>query len=445
MRFIRSKVFSSTEINEGDHIRPIIQVALDILETDRAIQIAAEALEGGADWIEAGTPLIKSEGMDSIRRLKAAFPGRTLVADMKIADTGAMEVEMAAKAGADIIVILGSADDSTVLEAVRAAKKYGARVMADLISSPEPVSRSKELEYMGVDYINVHAGIDQQMTGRDSLTIMKEVIKEVDIPVAVAGGLDSVSCAQAVTAGAQIVIVGGNIVRSSDVTASARFIRSSVDAPSAVFHSGKSRDNEIRDIFLSVSTPNISDAMHRKGAMQNIFSQVPGRKMVGTAVTVQTFRGDWAKPVEAIDVAGKNDVIVIYNGSSHVAPWGGLATQSCLNKEIAGVVVDGAVRDIEDIRSMDLPVFATCHVPNAGEPKGFGEINSEIVCGNQTVRPGDYIVGDDNGVVVIPRERAYEIARRAKEVEKTEQRLSEEIRRGATLSEVMKLKKWEKH
>jgi 3-hexulose-6-phosphate synthase/6-phospho-3-hexuloisomerase len=383
--------------------------------------------------------------MDAIRSLREAFSGNIIVADMKIADTGSMEVEMAAKAGADIIVILGSADDSTVLEAVRAAKKYGSRIMADLISVNEPVTRSKELEELGVDIINVHAGIDQQMTGQDSLSIMKKVVREVNIQVAVAGGLDADSCAVAVQEGADIVVVGGNIVRSADVTASSKAIREAVDSPSVRAYSKKSIDEEIRSILGSVSTPNISDAMHRKGAMQDIFPMLAGKRMIGTAVTVQTFRGDWAKAVEAIDKAGPGDVIVIYNGSRHVAPWGGLATQSCLNKGIAGVVIDGAVRDIDDIRTLDLPVFATCHVPNAGEPKGFGEINAEIVCGNQTVKPGDYIVGDDNGVVVIPKEHAYEIARRAKEVEKTEQRLFEEIRRGATLSEVMKLKKWEKH
>ncbi|QLC51178.1 bifunctional hexulose-6-phosphate synthase/ribonuclease regulator [Methanolobus zinderi] len=426
-------------------MKPIIQVALDLLETDRAISIGQEALEGGADWIEAGTPLIKSEGMDAIRSLREAFSGNIIVADMKIADTGSMEVEMAAKAGADIIVILGSADDSTVLEAVRAAKKYGSRIMADLISVNEPVTRSKELEELGVDIINVHAGIDQQMTGQDSLSIMKKVVREVNIQVAVAGGLDADSCAVAVQEGADIVVVGGNIVRSADVTASSKAIREAVDSPSVRAYSKKSIDEEIRSILGSVSTPNISDAMHRKGAMQDIFPMLAGKRMIGKAVTVQTFKGDWAKAVEAIDEAGPGDVIVIYNGSRHVAPWGGLATQSCLNKGIAGVVIDGAVRDIDDIRTLDLPVFATCHVPNAGEPKGFGEINAEIVCGNQTVKPGDYIVGDDNGVVVIPKEHAYEIARRAKEVEKTEQRLFEEIRRGATLSEVMKLKKWEKH
>ncbi|MFH0968623.1 MAG: orotidine 5'-phosphate decarboxylase / HUMPS family protein, partial [Methanobacteriota archaeon] len=79
---------------------PILQVALDLLETIRAIHIAQEAVIGGADWLEAGTPLIKSEGMAAISQLSAAFPDKMIIADMKTADTGAMEVEMAAKAGA---------------------------------------------------------------------------------------------------------------------------------------------------------------------------------------------------------------------------------------------------------------------------------------------------------------------------------------------------------
>jgi 3-hexulose-6-phosphate synthase/6-phospho-3-hexuloisomerase len=178
--------------------------------------------------------------------------------------------------------------------------------------------------------------------------------------------------------------------------------------------------------------------------MRDIRPINPGTKIVGTAITVQTFAGDWAKSVEAIDLAGPGNVIVIYNGSNYVAPWGGLATLSCKNKGIEGVVIDGAVRDVDEIYSMKFPLFASAITPNAGEPKGMGEINAEITCGGQTVRPGDYIVGDESGVVVVPKERAYEIARRAKEVEKNESRLYEEIRRGKTLSQVANLKKWEK-
>ncbi|WP_412534892.1 3-hexulose-6-phosphate synthase [Methanosarcina sp.] len=424
---------------------PIIQVALDLLELDRAIEIAKEAIKGGADWIEIGTPLIKSEGMDAIRTMRKAFPDRTILADMKTVDTGAIEVEMAAKAGADVVIVLGSADDSTLLDALRSAHKYGVRLMADLISAPDPVKRVIELEALGVDYVNVHIGIDQQMMGKDPISLLREISQRVNVQLAVAGGLDASSAVKAVKAGAKVVIVGGNITHSDNVTEAARKIRQSVDSPDAVeIRNVITVDQEIREILKEVSTSNISDAMHRKGAMKGIHPLVRG-KMVGTAVTVQTFPGDWAKPVEAIDIAKEGDVLVIYNENKDIACWGGLATWSSLNKGIAGVVIEGAVRDIDEVENLGLPIYTSNTVPNAGDPKGFGEINAEITCGGQTVKPGDYIVGDESGVVVIPAERAYELARRAKEVYKTEKRLFDEIKRGGTLSEIMNLKKWEKH
>jgi len=428
-----------------NHDHPILQVALDILELDRALQIAREAVEGGVDWIETGTPLIKSEGMNAVRALKDNFPGHTILADMKTMDTGALEVEMAVKSGADIVILLGSADNSTIADARRAADKYGAKLMCDLISVPDPVARARELEGLGIDIINIHVGIDMQMMGITPIELLRQMKNEIHIPIAVAGGLDAKSSGEAVLAGADIVIVGGNIVRSPDVAASARNIRQNIDAPIPAIKDRGSIEAETRQLLTRVSTPNISDAMHRKGAMHGLFSVNPGLKMVGPAVTVQTFEGDWAKTVEAIDTAQSGDVIVIYNGGSdQVAPWGELATLSCLNKGVAGVVIDGAVRDIDDIRKLEFPVYARAVVPNAGEPKGFGEINAEISCAGQTVRPGDYIVGDDNGIVVVPKERAYEIARRSVEVEKNESRIRDEITRGSTLSKVLRLEKWEK-
>ena len=419
-------------------------MALDLLELDRSIQIAKEAVSGGADWIEAGTPLIKSEGMDSVREMKKALPGTKIVADMKTVDTGAMEVEMAAKAGADIVAMLASSDNSTVEDALRAARKYGVQIMMDLLTVPDPVKRSRELDQLGVDYICVHVGIDQQMTGRDTVDFLKQIVTEVKTPVAAAGGIDAVTGAEAIANGAAIVIVGGSIVRSANVTASAQKIRDAIDHVTVSISPQKSLEEELVSILRIVSTPNISDAMHRKGAMRDIHPINLGTKIVGRAVTVQTFAGDWAKPVEAIDLAGPGNVLVIYNGSNNIAPWGGLATLSCKNRGIEGVVVDGAVRDVDEIRALNYPIFSSGITPNAGDPKGMGEINAEITCGGQLVRPGDYIVGDDSGVVVIPKERAYEIARRAKEVEKMESRLYEEIRRGKTLSQVANLKKWEK-
>lgn len=425
--------------------KAILQVALDLLDMKRALQIAQESMDGGADWIEAGTPLIKSEGIQAVRSLRDHFKNATIVADMKVADTGAIEVEMAAKAGADIVCILADADDAVVADAVRAARLYGIRLMADLINTPDPKARAVQLESMGVDIICAHVGIDQQMTGKDSLALLSTLAGNVHIPVAIAGGIDAEGAAEAIRRGAGIVIVGGWIVRSADVTGSTRKIRAAMDKPSGKSRAKKSGDEETRAIFLNVSSPNITDAMHRKGAMAGVFSLCGNVKMVGRAVTVHTIAGDWAKPVEAIDVAKKDEVIVINNdGVTDVAPWGELATQSCKTKGIAGVVIDGAVRDVDDIRAMKFPLFAKAIVPNAGEPKGFGEINAEIRCAGQYVRPGDWIIGDESGVVVVPQERAYEIARRALEVRKNEERIREEIKRGSTLSEVAELIKWEK-
>ena len=424
----------------------ILQVALDMLELDRAIEIGRESLEGGADWLEAGTPLIKSEGMHAVRTLRDTFPDVKIVADMKTMDTGAIELEMAAKSGASVVSILAVADNATIKEAIESAHKYGVALMVDIINTEDPVSRAKELQDLGADYVCVHVGIDQQMQGMDTLSILEKVAGAVSIPLAVAGGMDAASVSDAVNFGADIIIVGGNITRSAQVKESTKKIRDGMDKEIGEVERLEKRtlDEDIFELFMQVSTPNISDAMHRKGVLRGIKPLFEDIKLVGKAVTVQTFEGDWAKPVEATDVAKAGDVIVVYAGAKDVAPWGELASWSCKQKGIAGFVIDGAVRDVDEIRRIKFPVFAKYIVPNAGEPKGFGELNTEIKCGGETVKPGDWIIGDDNGVVVVPKERAYEMARRAKEVWKTEERIREEIKRGKTLSQVLDLYKWEK-
>ena len=114
--------------------RPLVQVALDFVDLPRALEVAREAVAGGADWIEAGTPLIKAEGLGAVRALKAEFPGHIIVADMKTMDAGRTEVEYAAKAGADVVGVLGAASDSTIRECAEACLLY---------TSPSPRDRTR--------------------------------------------------------------------------------------------------------------------------------------------------------------------------------------------------------------------------------------------------------------------------------------------------------------
>jgi 3-hexulose-6-phosphate synthase/6-phospho-3-hexuloisomerase len=427
-------------------MKPILQVALDLLNADRAIAIAQQAVKGGADWIEAGTPLIKSEGMDVVRQLREQFPGKTIVADMKTMDTGALETEMAAKAGADIISILAASDDATIRDASKSARKYGAKLMIDLIGTPNMIQRAKDIENLGAEYLCIHIGIDEQMHGKKPLTILRELVRHTTLPVAVAGGLNSETAPEVVKAGAQIIIVGGAITKAKNIAEATRAIKKAMlekKAKKTVLFK-KYEKTELREAFMMVSTPNISDAMHKQGAMENIRPILPGFHIVGHALTVRTMNGDWAKPIEAIDKAEPGWILVVDVNGGKTAVWGELATWTAKCKGLSGVIIDGAIRDYDDLLKIKFPIFSRYIVPNAGEPKGFGEIGAEITCGNQTVRTGDWIIGDDSGVVVVPQEIAQEIANRALDVKEQENRIREEIKQGGSLGSVLKLKKWEK-
>jgi 3-hexulose-6-phosphate synthase/6-phospho-3-hexuloisomerase len=426
---------------------PVVQLALDTMHLKRAIEIAREAVEGGVDWLEAGTPLIKSEGMESVRALKRAFPDMTIVADMKVMDTGAYEVEMAAKAGADIVHVLAAADDETIKDAVRAGRKYGAKVCVDLIGIPDRVKRAQEVAGMGISHVCVHVSIDKQMMGLDPVDNVREVASAIDVPIAVAGGVNSETAAAVVEAGAVVVIVGGAIIKAENPTEAASIIKEAITRHEAITTElfKKYTMADVREALMKASTSNISDAQHHKGSIKGLTPVVDrGVKMVGPAITVSTINGDWAKTVEAIDQAKAGDVLVIDAQGGDIAVWGELASNSCKVKGVSGAVIEGATRDVQDIRELEFPVWARHFVPDAGEPKGHGEIGVEVTIGGQTISNGDWIVGDESGLVVIDQERVVEVANRALNVLEMENRLREEIRRGSTLSSQLELEKWER-
>ncbi len=427
-------------------MEPIVQVALDFVNLNRALKVAEAATAGGADWLEAGTPLIKSEGLDCLRALRKKFPQKTLVADMKIMDVGRIESESAFKAGANVVCVLAVADDPTIRECVEAAKNYGGRVMVDLIGVSDPTPRAKEVEKMGIDYIGMHTSIDEQMRGKDPFSRIREVSRRVSLPLAVAGGINSETAAKAIDAGASVVIVGGAVIKAKDPCEATKIIKEAIKDKKVISTElfKRAKGKEIVQIFKKVSTPNLSDAMHRTGEIKGLVKITPGVKLVGSALTVRSYPGDWAKPVEAIDKAKKGEVIVIDAGGAGPAVWGELATHSAIQKKLSGVVIDGAIRDVPEIVKLKFPAYARFITPTAGEPRGFGEIGIPIRIGGVSVFTGDWLVGDEDGIVIIPQKISVEIANRAMDVLERENRIREEILEGGTLSAVTELLRWEK-
>ena len=425
----------------------ILQVALDFVDLHRAVKVAGEAIEGGADWLEIGTPLIKSEGMNAVRHLRKLFPATTLLADMKTMDAGRAEMEMAAKAGANIAVVMGDAPDSTIKECIQAGRNYGIKICVDFINTAKAEERVADIEKWGADYMAVHTAIDDQMHGKTPFSALQQICSKVKIPVAVAGGINSENVIDAVNAGASIVIVGGYISKSKNAKIAAESIKTAIKENRRVDTTLFKRVTRegIRESLMKLSTANISDGGHRAESIIGLYPIYQNIKLIGNAVTVKTFPGDWAKPVEAIDIAKEGDVIVIDAGGVGPAIWGELATHSALQKKISGVVIHGAMRDIAEIRKLNFPAFTKMVMPTAGEPKGFGEINIPILISGIRINPGDWIIGDDDGLMVIPLAEADVRVNYGMDCLERENRIREEIlSEKSSLGKVMDLLKWEK-
>lgn len=427
---------------------PVLQVALDFIESERALRLAQEAVAGGADWIEAGTPLIKSEGFEAVRKLRTAFPNHVIVADLKTMDAGRIEFESAANAGASIAVVLAAAADATISQCVEVGRKYGIATYCDTINIPDDVlgRRTAEVSKLGVDIVGVHMPIDDQMLGKDPFSRLKSVRANTEALVAVAGGVTSETAPELIKSGADIIIVGGALHKASDARKAAEALRKSMDSGEAQASSiGRRGDGaSIAQMLAQASSSNLSDAMHHKPCLTGVYQKTPGLRMIGPAQTVRSAPGDWNKVVQAIDETPEGGVLVADCGGVPPAVFGELAAQSAKGRGLAGVVIHGAIRDSDVSTKIGLPIFATSVSSHAGEPKGFGEIGTEIIINGQSIRPGDWIFGDDDGVMVLPKELAVEYANRAVDVMEAEQRLAAEIFAGKTLSQVVNLKKWEK-
>lgn len=195
---------------------PIIQISLDVTTIDEALALARGAVNAGVDWLEAGTPLILAEGLHGVRALRKEFPKHPIVADLKTMDGAGLEAEMMFKAGADMVVVMGQAHDASILEQVKMAQKYGAKVMCDVMLCPDKPKRAREAQAMGVDYIIVHTGFDERnmIKGLSPLDDLPSILEAVTIPVQAVGGLSIDQAIQTLAMGAQIVVFGAPLVIS---------------------------------------------------------------------------------------------------------------------------------------------------------------------------------------------------------------------------------------
>jgi 4-hydroxy-4-methyl-2-oxoglutarate aldolase len=190
-----------------------------------------------------------------------------------------------------------------------------------------------------------------------------------------------------------------------------------------------------------IPTAVLSDALGRLGTMAAGIKPVyPGIRLTGIAHTVRCFPGDYLTLLKALAEAREGEVLVVDGGGVlEAALLGKLMAIEARRKGLRGFVIDGAVRDLRGLEEVGLPVFARAATPRVGTAEHLQETQVPIICGGAPVQPGDFVHGDEDGVVVFGAKRLRGVLSRAIEVQRHEAGVVRKLKRGQPLAELMKL------
>lgn len=187
----------------------------------------------------------------------------------------------------------------------------------------------------------------------------------------------------------------------------------------------------------------VSDVMERARTMHSAIELRVGERFVGSALTVRLAPGDLVDCLDALPVADAGDVIVVdAAGETETSIWGGLMAGLCRMKGVVGAVVDGGIRDVDEIADVGFSIASRSVVPRSTHSPYSGrlepiEINVPITCGGCLVEPGDIVLVDEIGAVAVPRAEAADVLRRAEELAEREEATRRMIRAGRTVDELL--------
>jgi 3-hexulose-6-phosphate synthase len=210
--------------------KPLIQMAMDSLDFDQTVALATEVAPH-IDIFEIGTPCIKHNGVNLVRELKARFPDKLLLVDLKTMDAGEYEATPFYAAGADICTVLGVSGLATCAGVIKAANAHGAEAQIDLINVDDKIACARATAAAGAQIIGIHTGLDAQAAGHSPFEDLSEIAAlGLPVRISVAGGIKASTVQDVVRAGANIIVVGAAIYGAPSPAEAAREIRELVDA-----------------------------------------------------------------------------------------------------------------------------------------------------------------------------------------------------------------------
>jgi 3-hexulose-6-phosphate synthase len=210
--------------------KPLIQMALDSLDFDQTVALAT-LVAPHVDIFEIGTPCIKHNGVNLVKELRARFPDKLLLVDLKTMDAGEYEATPFYAAGADICTVLGVSGLATCAGVIKAANAHGAEAQIDLINVGDKIACARATAEAGAHIMGIHTGLDAKAPGHTPFADLNDIASlGLPVRISVAGGINASTVQDVVRAGANIIVVGAAIYGAASPADAAREIRELVDA-----------------------------------------------------------------------------------------------------------------------------------------------------------------------------------------------------------------------
>lgn len=402
-----------------------LQVNLEFLHLENALFCAEQCILAGVDTIEIGTTLLKNSGLNSVRILRDRFPEVFLIVDMKSTENVVEEVNAAATAGASCVTISGAIPLHLWERAIEAGKEKGVKVILDFRGLSEIGHKlAQGVPEVDMVFISLEGDEDKPFYS------LQEIISLVgQTPLGITGLSSEEEVSQAISLGISTLIARFSDSSGKDCQEAVKNLQVVLANCEKAFPLNPVSVNEesLRKMLDNLMPADICDAVEHSVYLDRVYPIHKYTKLVGKVNTLKVWPGAHIEVLEFLLEVEPGSILVIDSGGQGSAVWGQVATEIALKRGLAGVVVYGSITDINKIRDRGFPCYTTALTSAVTSHRGMVLKNKPLQIGNVWIRPGDWLLGDDTGVVCLSASHLFSIIPKALALSEEKMKLVSQI------------------
>ncbi|WP_372367454.1 orotidine 5'-phosphate decarboxylase / HUMPS family protein [Candidatus Uabimicrobium sp. HlEnr_7] len=384
-------------------MKPKLSVSLEFLHLENAIFCAEQSVSAGVDIIEIGSTLLKSTGLTSIKVLRERFPEVTLVADMKVQSNVESEIKAVADAGANSVTISGNVSPQIWQQSLEVAKEHSVNVILDFRDVVHPRRHINK---------NIPDGFDTIMLSlqQPSFALLQKTTSILTTPIGVQGVEEEDDIVEAISLGASVIGIRFSDAKEKSIQEAVKSILKILSNAKRTFPKDpvSLHEEQLLQLLEQVSPSDFCEVSDKPCFLESVYPVQKYTKIAGKAATLKVWPGAELAVLDFLMKMESHCILVIDAGGRGSAVWGQMATEIAIKKELVGVVVYGSIKDVNKIREKGLPCYTSSITPiiTKNQDSSFSG-NCPLKIGEVFIKPGDWLIGDDTGVISISQQDIF--------------------------------------